>query len=366
VDPGPGGSISDDVTADVAQRDLKATLAPTGSGAAAITARISEKLVLSGGVSGGGQIFKTGAGSLSVGGNSSGGGAPAFTGTVIVNEGELEIISGLALGANGLVSLASFNVTRRLSTQDVIVNQITIADGVTASFRGAGTLSGNISGLGGVRKPDAGTITLNGTNTYAGPTMVGAGTLVINGSLTSAVEVGLNADLEGNGTISGDVRISGRISPGDSTMNHIGSLGVGDLALEGGSTFTYAMNTSTLQGSLIHSDGNLSIGSGASLVFIGDLTALATYGSKLTLISYLGDWDGGLFSVGGSPIADSGSLVIGGRQWLLNYTSPSGGENFSEDQEGALKFITITAVPEPGIALMANLAAIGWLVRRRR
>lgn len=367
VDPGGGGSISDDLTAPMGQRDLKAVLVATGSGASGITAKISEKLVLSGGLSGAGQLFKTGAGSLSIGGNSTGGGGiAAFNGSVIVNEGELEIVSGLALGTQGLVSLAASNVTLRLTTHDVIVNQISIADGTTARFRGEGTLSGNISGLGGMRKPDAGTITLNGANTYTGPTMVEAGTLVINGSLVSAVEVGLNAGLEGNGSISGDVQVSGEISPGNATGNHIGSLGVGDLVLDGGSTFTYAMNTSTLQGSLIHSGGNLGIGSGASLVFSGDLTALAAYGSKFTLISYFGGWDGGLFTVDGSLVADGGTFLIGQNRWLFNYANNTGGGNFSGDQAGAVRFVTITAVPEPGILLIANLAIIGWLARRRR
>lgn len=366
VDPGPGGSISDDLTAPVEQRNLKAVLAVSGSDTSGVTAKISEKLLLSGGLSGGGQLFKTGAGSLSLGGNSSGGGGIApFSGSIIVRGGELEIVSGLALGTGG-VSLAAPNVALRLATQDAIANNIDISGGTIAWVRGNGTLSGNISGSGGIQKPDVGTITLSGENTYTGPTTITAGTLVINGVLASPVEVGLNASLAGSGHISGDVQVSGEIFPGNSSGNHIGSLGVGDLVLDGDSTFTYAMSTSTLHGSLIHSEGSLDIGWGASLVFSGDLTALAAYGSKLTLISYLEDWDGGLFTVDGSLVADGSTLVIGQNRWLFDYANSSGGENFSGDQAGATKFVTITAVPEPGILLIVNLAIFGWLARRRR
>lgn len=367
VDPGAGGSIADDVTAPVAQRNLKAVLAVSGSGAAAVTAKISEKLVLSGGLSGGGQLIKTGAGSLSVGGDSTGGnGVSPFSGSIIVNQGELEFISGLALGTQGVVSLAASNVTLRLTTQEVIVNQIVISNGTIARFRGGGTLSGNISGLGGIRKLDDGTITLNGQNTYTGPTTIEEGMLVINGTLASSVEVGLNASIEGTGSISGDVEVSGKIFAGDSIGNQIGSLGVGNLSLGGGSTYTYAMNTSTLHGSLIHSNGDLSIGLGASMVFSGDLTALAAYGSKLTLISYLGDWNGGLFMVDGSLVADGNTFHIGQNLWLFDYANDSGGGNFPGDQAGGGKFVTITAVPEPSAMLFVNLAVFGWLARRRR
>ncbi|GAA5122108.1 autotransporter-associated beta strand repeat-containing protein [Luteolibacter yonseiensis] len=367
VDPGAGGAIADDITAPAGQRDLKAVLAVSGSGNDGITARISERLVLSGGLSGSGQLFKTGAGTLSVGGTSAGGGGPAaFTGSIVVNAGELEVASGSAFGVGTMVSLAGSNVTLRLATEDVIVSNMVISGGTTATIRGEGTLAGNISGLGGIRKLDGGDVILTGENTYSGPTMVEAGSLVVNGGLASSVEVGLNARLEGSGEISGDVLISGEISPGNSLGSHIGSLGVGDLVLDSGSTFTYAMNTTTLHGSLIHSEGGLGIEWGASLVFSGDLSALAAYGSKLTLISYVDGWDGGLFSVDGTPVTDGGVLAIGGNSWLFNYADSSGGGNFASDQGGATKFVTITSVPEPGILLIFNLALVGWLARRRR
>jgi autotransporter-associated beta strand protein len=45
-----------------------------------------------------------------------------------------------------------------------------------------GTASANLGGLGGVTKDTSGTVTLSGTNTYAGPTVVKAGTLVATSS----------------------------------------------------------------------------------------------------------------------------------------------------------------------------------------
>ena len=46
----------------------------------------------------------------------------------------------------------------------------------------SGTASANLGGLGGVTKDTSGTVTLSGTNTYAGPTVVKAGTLIVTSS----------------------------------------------------------------------------------------------------------------------------------------------------------------------------------------
>ncbi len=84
----------------------------------------------------------------------------------------------------------------------------------------AGTLGGG-GGTLSLTKVGNGALTLAGSNTYNGPTLVNAGTLRVNGSTpaTSAVTVAANATLSGAGTLGGAVTIQsgGNLSPGSGT-----------------------------------------------------------------------------------------------------------------------------------------------------
>ena len=82
------------------------------------------------------------------------------------------------------------------------------------------TLSGNISGSGGLAKSflnGSGTLKLTGNNTYSGATAMKGGTVLVNGSITSATSVNIGATLGGSGTV-GTVTVNsgGTVSPGNS------------------------------------------------------------------------------------------------------------------------------------------------------
>ncbi len=94
------------------------------------------------------------------------------------------------------------------------------------------TIASPLIGTGGLDKTGAGTLVLAGHNTYSGGTAVTAGTLVVNGSIVSAVSVGSGGTLTGGGTV-GDVTVAS----GGTLKGLTGqTLTTGNLTLAQGST----------------------------------------------------------------------------------------------------------------------------------
>ena len=78
----------------------------------------------------------------------------------------------------------------------------------TLNFQ-SGTLMnvGEINNGQGLTKTGTGTLTLAGTHTYTGPTVVSAGTLNVTGSVSSSITIQPGATLDNDGTISGNVTV---------------------------------------------------------------------------------------------------------------------------------------------------------------
>jgi autotransporter-associated beta strand protein len=130
--------------------------------------------------------------------------------------------------------------------------------------------TGSINGTGTVEKQAAGKLTLNGTHTYSGATLVNAGTLLVNGTIAASAVTVTNGTLGGNGTIKRPVVIqaNGRLAPGTSigaltisnslslagaTLMEVNAVTGTNDVVRGLSTVTYggALTISNLQGSFV-------------------------------------------------------------------------------------------------------------------
>lgn len=158
---------------------------------------------------------------------------------------------------------------------------------LTVSDGGSSTISGVISGAGGLTQSGTGTLTLSADNTYSGQTTVSSGTLNVTGTVGGDVAIASGATLAGNGTIEGSVtqQAGGILAPGSG----IGTLNVGGGYTWNGSTGATAdfelSNTSSSSDQLAIL-GALSEGSGSNFEFnfggtgeAGTTYTLATFAS---------------------------------------------------------------------------------------
>lgn len=280
-----------------------------------------------------------------------------------------------------LTNLASSgNATNGMNAGSRFAFDTTNASGGT--FTIANVIADSIGASGGARgvtKQGTGILVLSGNSTYSGTTAVNAGTLRVNGAHTGggAYSVAASGTLGGTGSTTAAVSVTGVLSPGAS----IETFQSGALTFNDTSTFAYEVDSSValsvgadLQLVTAPSNtGNLTIANGVSDVVTLTLTDLAgspvafANGTTFSLINYDGTWNGGLFNVGASEIADGGTFMVGNNTWQLDYNATSGGSNFSGQYLPTSSFVNIVAVPEPGtLALLACGGAIGAAYLRRR
>jgi fibronectin-binding autotransporter adhesin len=169
------------------------------------------------------------AGTLIVGGNfaaSGGSGNLSIQNHGAVNAGAIILYSTGQINLTNQVTLTgpitSYGGQIRVNSSDsVLNNEITLQSGGldVRTFGNNLTLSGNLSGTGGLTKDGGGfgTLTLTGNNTYTGPTTISSGKLVVQGSITSPLTLENGAILDGSGSV-GEVIVKdgGVVAPGNS------------------------------------------------------------------------------------------------------------------------------------------------------
>ncbi|ARP83061.1 hypothetical protein CAL12_21065 [Bordetella genomosp. 8] len=305
-----------------------------------------------GSISGGanGALVKNGAGIQTLSG------ANTFGGGVKLNAG------GLVVGSNTALGTGTFTVggasTLDASSAVVLTNDVLLNADLTVLGSNDMTLSGNLSGAGGLTKDGNAKLTLNGTNTYAGDTSINAGTLALGAgaslSITGLVNLATGATFDlsaGNGTqtfgtLIGDGTIvlgANDVTLGDSSNGiYSGSIGgVGGLTKNGSGTETLTGNNTYTGGTVINA-GTLAIGVGGSLAPSGTVSLMASgtgfdiSGGGNQSIGALNGATGSIVTLGGNTLtlasANNGGFngVIAGTGGLVkngNGTQTLGGAN---------------------------------------
>lgn len=223
---------------------------------------------------------------------------------------------------------------------------------VTLSYNGAFIdsngfaigVSTSLSGMGQLTKQGAGTLTLSGSNSYAGATTVEGGALLITGdsSDVGAFSVADGATLGGNGRTS-DVTIQngGTLAPGTSP----GLLTIeGDLTMEAGS-FIVLEFTGTGAGAFDQIAIENTFTAAGTLILNVNYTA--AYGDTFTIFT------DGLTNRGW----DSGNLAIS--------TNLGNGLTWDTSELGASGIITVVPEPSAGVLVALGSGAMLWLRRRK-
>jgi len=148
-----------------------------------------------------------------------------YQGGTTVSRGMLEISRDNNLGdASGAVTLNGGTLRTTAAMESARPFSLG-AEGGRIETQADLSLSGVISGSGGVEKTGAGRLTLSGANTFTGATVISAGAIHLNGGRLSAATVAAGAALTGNGSVQGHLTNQGRLSPGASpgTVNVSGN-----------------------------------------------------------------------------------------------------------------------------------------------
>ena len=158
---------------------------PTGSALSGVTVNTNANNVsFDGVISGSGSITKTGAGTLILSGTNT------YSGGTTISAGTLSIGSDTNIGSG--TNTIGNKGTLLLSGNGTYTNDWTLSGaGSAIATDNNNTLSGVLSGNGGLTKTGAGTLTLTGNNTYAGGTAINDGTL--KGNIASGTDLSIAA-----------------------------------------------------------------------------------------------------------------------------------------------------------------------------
>ena len=367
-DPGNGATVS-------GAGSIESTLTTGSGGSTTVSVAGGQSLSLSGGLTGSGTLATAGSGTTVLAGNSTG-----FTGTVSVGgTGITEVGSTGALGGGTLVqsngdSTVKFSAGGAFNNAISVYNVAFTANGTSLTGRttvnnatfdvangNTSTISGKMTGSGGVTKTGLGTLLLAGAdaNDFTGASAVNAGTLVLQKSSSSTVAIsGSTIALNGGTLLLGQAN---QISDATAVTLNGGALNTAGFADQVGVLRVTA--NSTISG-LVTSAGGVATGSDFLFSSV-DLSDYSTSSGAVLTLSGVGYGQSvNLASSNYTGWSNAGNLN--------NFTDKiqfgSTGMKASISFNGSTGLTYITAIPEPKVYVAIGIlcALVGWTEYRRR
>ena len=291
-------------------------------------------------------------------------GSNTYSGGTTLTAGTLALGSANAIGASGTISFGGGTLQSSAGNTTDYSARFSNAASQQVKIDTNGqnvTLASNLTSSGGsFTKLGAGSLTLSGTNSYTGGTTVSAGTLLVNGSLTtSAVTVGSGGTLGGSGLLGAllTVQSGGVLSPGNSP----GALAAAALDLQAGSTtFMEVVGSGAAAGVAGTDYDQIQITTSGGLTYGGSLNLDFRSSTK-----FLNGTVFDLFAFNGASIGDFSSVFTTGTGLYAGYSlSGAGGIWTTTIGDQLISFskptgrLTISAVPEIDHAMGANTLAL--------
>ncbi len=218
------------------------------------------------------------------------GGPPGGRALMAEEENSISIMRIGDGGAPGTIAAAS--IEGGLGTAQLFFNHDASGFHFTDTGDGTGVpvlIGGSVT----VAQIGDGTTILSGSHDYTGATIVGAGTLLVTGSISSPVQVLGGATLGGNGTVGmTEVFGGGRLAPGLSP----GTLTTGTLVLDGLAMLDFELDSPAGVSDRIEINGDLVLNGTLNVSDLGGMAA-----GSYTLMTYTGTMTDMGLDVGSLP-----------------------------------------------------------------
>ena len=214
---------------------------------------------------------------------------------------------------------ATLTAATTLSSGTGNINVASVINGantLTISNTGASTatISGVVSGDGGLIKNGTGTLVLNGTNTYIGGTTINAGVLDISGTGT----VIRNVTLADGGTHTSALTIG---------TNTVTLGGAGVYAQAAGTTLNVTITDASSYGKIVATGGNAAVTGGTVNVTVG--SSYIANGATFLIID-------------GAAGGDVSGLSITDNSFVLNFTGSSGLPDYTLTAVRTVNYATVS------------------------